>query len=92
MALSRSTDQEHCLAFNILSHLLIGTAASPLRKALIDSGLGSEVIGSGFEDQRLETLFAVGLKGTDREHEQAVVDLISKKAIIWNEEGYQTFN
>ena len=60
LALGRATEQEHCLAFNILSHLLVGTAASPLRKALIDSGLGSEVIGGGFEDQRLETLFSVG--------------------------------
>jgi Zn-dependent M16 (insulinase) family peptidase len=76
LKLGNATNYEHCLGFNILSYLLLGTAASPLRKALIDSGLGSEVIGGGFDDQRLETVFAVGLKGTEAEHEEKIMDLI----------------
>ncbi|MBI5426728.1 MAG: insulinase family protein [Nitrospinae bacterium] len=76
LKLHKSSDHEHCLAFHILGHLLLGTHASPLRKALIDSGLGSEVIGGGFDDQRAETLFVAGLKGTEPEHEQKIVDLI----------------
>lgn len=74
--LGKSTDHEHCLAFNILSHLLLGASASPLRKALMDSELGSELIGGGFDDQRMETLFAVGLKGTEIEREEKIMDLI----------------
>ena len=42
--IDKSTNHEHCLAFNILSYLLLGTSASPLRKALLDSELGSEII------------------------------------------------
>lgn len=76
LKLGKSTNYEHCLGFNILSYLLLGTAASPLRKALIDSELGSEVIGGGFDDYRLETVFAVGLKGTEAEHEEKIMDLI----------------
>jgi Zn-dependent M16 (insulinase) family peptidase len=76
LKLGKATNYEHCLGFSILSHLLLGTSASPLRKALIDSGLGSEVIGGGFDDQRLETVFAVGLKGTETEHEEKIMDLI----------------
>ena len=76
LKLGKATNYEHCLGFNILSYLLLGTAASPLRKALIDSGLGSEVIGGGFDDQRLETVFAVGLKGTEANHEEKILDLI----------------
>ncbi|MBI4389469.1 MAG: insulinase family protein, partial [Nitrospinae bacterium] len=76
LKLHKSSDHEHCLAFHILGHLLLGTHASPLRKALIDSGLGSEVIGGGFDDQRAETLFVAGLKGTEPEHEQKIIDLI----------------
>lgn len=74
--LDKSTDHEHCLSFSILSHLLLGTPASPLRKALIDSGLGSEIIGGGFDDNQMETIFAVGLKGTKQENEQKIADLI----------------
>lgn len=76
LKLHKSTDYEHCLGFNILNQILLNTDASPLRKALIDSGLGSEVIGGGFDDHRLETSFIVGLKGTEKEHEQKIIDLI----------------
>ena len=74
--LDKSTNHEHCLAFNILSYLLLGTAASPLRKALLDSELGSEVVGGGFDDNRLETTFAVGLKGTEGNNEDKILELI----------------
>ena len=74
--LDKATRHEHCLAFSILSNLLLDTSASPLRKALIDSGLGSEIIGGGFDDNRLETMFAVGMKGTEAEHEEKIFDLI----------------
>ncbi len=72
----QSTDYEHCLSMEILSHILLGTAGSPLRKALLESNLGSEVIGGGFDDNRLETLFAVGLKGAEQDSTQAILDLI----------------
>ena len=68
--LDRAVNYEHCLSFSILSHLLLGTSASPLRKALIDSQLGSEIFGGGFDDNRADTLFAVGLKGTEAKHEK----------------------
>lgn len=74
--LDKATNHEHCLGFNILSHLLLGSSASPLRKALITSELGSEVIGGGFDDNRADTVFAVGLKGTEPENEEKVLDLI----------------
>ena len=74
--LDKATNHEHCLAFNTLSHLLLGTSASPLRKALLDSELGSEIIGGGFDDNRFETTFAVGLKGTEDKHEAKILELI----------------
>ncbi|MFQ5716917.1 MAG: insulinase family protein, partial [Nitrospinales bacterium] len=74
--LDKASNPEHCLAFNILGYLLLGTPASPLRKALIDSGLGSEVIGGGFDDHRAETLFTVGLKGAEAKDEGKIVDLV----------------
>lgn len=76
LKLGRSTDVEHCLAMEILSHILLGTSAAPLRKALLESNLGTEVIGGGFDDNRVETIFAVGLKGAERDDEQKILDLI----------------
>ena len=45
-----------------LNYLMMGTPASPLYKALVDSGLGSRVIGGGLDDGMLQATFSVGLK------------------------------
>ena len=75
--LDKAVNHEHCLGFSILSHLLLGSSASPLRKALITSELGSEVIGGGFDENRADTVFAVGMKGTEPERETEILDLIN---------------
>lgn len=61
--LGPSTDPETALGFSILEHILIGTPASPLRKALIDSGLGEDLAGAGLNDQMRQAYFSTGLKG-----------------------------
>ncbi len=87
MKLGKSTNQEHCMGMEILSHILLGTAASPLRKALMDSELGTEVIGGGFDDNRAETMMAVGLKGTEKEHETKIIELIFSTLKDLSEKG-----
>jgi presequence protease len=50
----------------IVADLLVGSAASPLRKALIDSGLGEDLSPvTGLERDLKQIAFAVGLRGTD---------------------------
>ena len=49
--LDEPTDIETALALDILEHILVGTAAAPLRKALIDSGLGEALAGGGLDDE-----------------------------------------
>jgi Zn-dependent M16 (insulinase) family peptidase len=61
--LTETTDAEINMAFNILSYILLGMPGSPLRKALIDSGLGEDLTGSGLEDELRQMYFSVGLKG-----------------------------
>ena len=54
------------LVITVLEQVLLGNAASPLRKSLMDSGLGSALSdGSGFDADNRDTLFACGLKDTD---------------------------
>jgi len=51
------------LVMTLLEQILLGNAASPLRKALIESGLGSALSdGTGYIDEYRETLFSAGLK------------------------------
>ena len=56
-------DPQTMLALSILSHILVGTAASPLRKALIDSGLGEDLAGVELDSEIRQAYFSIGLKG-----------------------------
>ncbi len=64
------------MALNILGYILLGTPGSPLRKALIESGLGEDVTGGGLEDELRQLFFSVGLKGIDAGKADAVESLI----------------
>ncbi|MBN1614873.1 MAG: insulinase family protein [Deltaproteobacteria bacterium] len=70
-------DSETALLVEILAGLLVGTAAGPLRKALIDSGLGEDLSpATGLERDLKQILFAVGLRGTDPEKAPRIEALI----------------
>jgi Zn-dependent M16 (insulinase) family peptidase len=56
-------DSFRLLAMKVLSDVLLANAGSPLRKALIDSGLGTAMAdASGLQDDYRETVFGAGLK------------------------------
>ena len=56
-------DAFEILVLTLLEKILLGNPASPLRKALIDSNLGSSLSdGTGFDADNRDTLFACGLK------------------------------
>jgi Zn-dependent M16 (insulinase) family peptidase len=75
------------LVFKLLEQILIGNSASPLRKSLIDSGLGSALCdATGYDADNRDTLFACGLKDvyeTDAEQIEGIIfgvldDLVAK--------------
>jgi len=72
-----AVDSFQLLAMRVLSEVLLGNPGSPLRKALIDSKIGSALAdGSGFHDDYRETVFGAGLKGIaidDAQKVEAVV-------------------
>lgn len=75
-ALAENDDPETALGLSLLAHMLIGTPAAPLRKALIDSGLGEDIAGGGLEGDIRQMVFAAGLKGIVQEDAAAVETLI----------------
>lgn len=75
--LTENTDPELSLGLGILEHILLGTPASPLRKALIDSGLGEDLTGGGIDRYVREMYFSTGLKGIDVADTDKVEALIS---------------
>ncbi|MBN1829093.1 MAG: insulinase family protein, partial [Deltaproteobacteria bacterium] len=74
--LGEATDLNRTMALSILSHILLGMPGSPLRKALIESGLGEDLTGGGLEDELRQLFFSVGLKGVEPGKEEEVERLI----------------
>jgi Zn-dependent M16 (insulinase) family peptidase len=85
--LTETTDPETNLALHVLEHTLIGTPASPLRKALIDSGLGEDLAGVGLEDELRQMFFSTGLKGTNVQNASQVETLIFQTLTNLTEQG-----
>jgi Zn-dependent M16 (insulinase) family peptidase len=70
-------DTLEVLALVLLEKILLGNAAAPLRKALIDSGLGSDLSdGTGFDAELRDTMFSCGLKDTRAEDAKTIESLI----------------
>ena len=72
-----AADSFHALAMRVLSEVLLGNPGSPLRKALIDSKIGSALAdGSGLHDDFKETVFGAGLKGISVGDAQKVEEVV----------------
>ncbi|MCP8884753.1 insulinase family protein [Devosia sp. XJ19-1] len=57
--------REETLSFGLLSYLLAGNSAAPLRKKLNESGLGEGMIGGGIGTHLRQPMASFGLKGID---------------------------
>ncbi|HEX2052592.1 MAG TPA: insulinase family protein [Actinomycetota bacterium] len=80
-----SSDSFLVLAFEVLERVLLANAASPLRKALVDSGLGSALNDlSGYLAYAKQSVFGAGLKDVKEEDagkvEQLILDTLTRLA------------
>ncbi|HVL51041.1 MAG TPA: insulinase family protein, partial [Actinomycetota bacterium] len=86
-----SSNSFEVLSFEVLERVLLANAASPLRKALIDSGLGSALNDlSGYLAYAKQSVFGAGLKDVKEEDagkvEQLILDTLTRLA----DEGLDT--
>lgn len=86
-ALPEIDDPALRMALSVLSYAVIGAPASPLRKALVDSGLGEDVMGgiSGSLRQPTFSVVMKGIAGTDAEKVEGLIietlEKLSKEGI-----------
>ncbi|XP_077224928.1 presequence protease 1, chloroplastic/mitochondrial-like isoform X2 [Tasmannia lanceolata] len=76
------------LALGFLDHLMLGTPASPLRRILLESGLGDAIVGGGIEDELLQPQFSIGLKGVSEDDIKKVEELIMTTLKDLAEKGF----
>jgi Zn-dependent M16 (insulinase) family peptidase len=74
----QGTDAVDVASLYILSNILLGNEAAPLKKAIIESKLGQDLIYSGFQSVGLETVFRAGLKGTEPDRVDKFESLVLK--------------
>lgn len=70
-------DSFEILVLTVLEQILLGNSASPLKKALIDSSLGSALSDStGFDPDNRDTMFTCGLKDVTKDSVKKVEEII----------------
>lgn len=74
--LCETADCEETLLLEMLEHILMGLPGSPLRKALIESGLGEDLAGGGLETDLRQAVFSTGLRSVAPASTQEVEVLI----------------
>ncbi|MBW2097073.1 MAG: insulinase family protein, partial [Deltaproteobacteria bacterium] len=75
-AMGETSDVATNFSLRILEYILLGMPASPLRKALMDSGLGEDLAGEGLGDELRQLYFSTGLKGIRIENADKIEQLI----------------
>lgn len=84
---NETTDAQQTLALEVAFDALVGSSAAPLRKALVDSGLGSDLFPAHCETEERQVLAAVGLRGTEAERADEIEALITSTLAKVVEEG-----
>jgi Zn-dependent M16 (insulinase) family peptidase len=73
----RSADPVNVFAASILSGYLLSTETSPLKRALVDSGLGEDLDDMcGFDGDLAQGVFSAGLRKARPQNAQAILDII----------------
>lgn len=69
-------DPRQAVLRHVLSYLLFGNEAAPVKKAIIDSQLGQDILDCGDMELGREALFCMGLKGSEPERASAFETLV----------------
>ena len=69
-------DPDDRAMMHVLSTVLVGDDAAPLKKAIIDSKLGHDILFAGAGSVGLETTFAAGIRGSEADRAGAFRDLV----------------
>ena len=73
--LGQATDAENALAFQILEYLLLETPAAPLKKVLIDAGLGKDVVGT-YVKSILQPTFGIIVTGSNEGEKEKFTTIV----------------
>ncbi len=70
-----SLDEKLYLAFQVLDYALLSASGAPLKKALVESGIGKDIMGS-YDNGIYQPIFSVIAKNANLEQKQAFIDTV----------------
>ena len=70
-------DERLNIAFDILSYVLLGAPGAPVKKALLDAGIGKDVMGS-YETDFYQPVFSIIAKNTNPDKKEEFLAVIEK--------------
>jgi Zn-dependent M16 (insulinase) family peptidase len=88
----RKFDSTMNLALSALEYILLGMPGSPLRKVMIESGLGEDLAGSGLGSEIRQFYFSTGLKGIDLENSDRIQNMLLQTLTRLSREGIDPHN
>lgn len=80
-------DKELCVALEVLDYALCSAPGAPLKKALVDAGIGKDVY-SEFNDGLLQPYFSIVAKEADLEQKEAFIEIIESELKRIVSEGF----
>ena len=81
-----SLDKELYVAFEILDYALLSAPGAPLKKALLEAGIGKDILGS-YDNGVYQPIFSVVAKNANPEQKEEFVTLIEKLLTDMAEHG-----
>jgi len=70
-----SLDEKLYLAFQVLDYALLSAPGAPLKKALVEAGIGKDIMGS-YDNGIYQPIFSVISKNANLEQKQAFIDTV----------------
>ncbi len=68
-------DKKLCMAFDVLDYALLNVPGAPLKKVLLDAGIGKDIMG-GYDDTTLQPMFSVVAKNANYEDKEKFISII----------------
>lgn len=75
LSIGTSLDKDLCMAFQVLEYVLLSAPGAPLKQALIDAGIGKDII-SSFDTETYQPIFSIIAKEANIEQKDDFVAVI----------------
>lgn len=75
LSIGTSLDSELCMAFQVLEYVLLSSPGSPLKQALLDAGIGKDII-SSYDSDTYQPIFSIVAKNADINQKEEFVKVV----------------